>query len=113
MPTVPTAKIVKSINRLGAELDEDDMQQRRHQVPHQQDRQIGRAVIGAVVVEFLLADGAMVMHLEIAEQQRTGTAVRASAGASRASSRAGGGVPRPGPVSGCVCCGCLSHRVVL
>ena len=45
------------------------MQPRCQQVTDEQNGQIGRAVIGAVVVELLAADGAVVIHLKIAAQQ--------------------------------------------
>ena len=45
---------------------------------HDQDGQIGRAVIGALVVQRLAADGAAFADLEIAAQERAGPAGRAA-----------------------------------
>ncbi|KIN73221.1 hypothetical protein Z949_2407 [Sulfitobacter guttiformis KCTC 32187] len=43
------------------------MQQRRHQMTDDQNGYICGAVIGAVMMEFLLADGTMIVNLQIPE----------------------------------------------
>jgi hypothetical protein len=48
---------------LGSELYKDDVQQRRQDMANDEDGQIGRPVIGTVVVKVLAAVLAAVMHL--------------------------------------------------
>ena len=48
--------------RLGPELHEHDVQQRRHQVSDDKDRQIRRSVIRAMMVKLFPADRACIAH---------------------------------------------------
>lgn len=55
--------------RFGPPRDKHDMQQRRHQMPDQQDRKIGRSVISPRVRVVKLAHGAGVGQFQVAFQQ--------------------------------------------
>ncbi len=63
--------------RVGPEILERYQDQRRHDVPCNKDRQIGRPVIGALMVQFLAADRAGVADLEVSVEHRPRTAIRA------------------------------------
>src|SRR6056297_830372 len=82
------------------------MQQRCHKVPDDQDRQIGRAVIGARMTQILAADRACVAQLEIALEDRTAAAIGAFArkpfaqgGPKLAVGLVGGGIAHGGGLS--------------
>ena len=65
--------------RVGAEFHEHEKDRRRQNMPDDQDGQIGRTVIGALVIQRLVADRAIVAHLQIALQHRPRAASRAAA----------------------------------
>lgn len=52
--------------RIGFKLEERPQQQGCHHVSDNQDRQVGRAVIRAVMAHVFLANGAFVPHLQVA-----------------------------------------------
>jgi hypothetical protein len=60
------------------------MQQRDHHMAHDQDGQIGRAVIRAVVVKFLTAGGAVMLNRQIPFEQFATATARAIAAPSAA-----------------------------
>jgi hypothetical protein len=64
--------------RLGPPVGIDEEDERGEDVAHDQDGDIGRAIIGAVVVQFAAADRAAVAHSEIAAHHRALAAVRAA-----------------------------------
>lgn len=55
------------------------MQQRGQQVTNHQNGQVGRTIIGTVMVQFFAADRAGVAHLQIALQHRACAAIGALA----------------------------------
>ena len=61
--------------RLRVEPEEDEMQHRRHQVTHNEDCQVSRAVIRAVMREILAAHRAIVTYSQVALEQRSGPAI--------------------------------------
>ncbi len=63
------------------------MDDRRQQVAHDQDRQVGRAVIRAMMRQIFLADGAGVAHFQVALQHRSAAAIRTFAAKSLADRR--------------------------
>lgn len=65
--------------RFWSEPNKNDVQKRRHKVTNDQHRQIGRAVICAMVVILFAANRAMVGNLQVAFEQRAVPAVRAFA----------------------------------
>lgn len=52
--------------RVGTPVHKGDVQERREKVTDNEDRQIGRAVIGALMCQVLFADGAVVTDLQVA-----------------------------------------------
>jgi len=56
----------------------DDERQRHHDVTDQEEGEIGRRIIGAVVVELLAAMAAALGHLEIGGEERSRAAMRAA-----------------------------------
>ena len=60
---------------IGLKGREDHQKRRRHQVADDQDRQVGRPVIRAVVMQFFPTDGTVIAYLEIPLQQRTRSAI--------------------------------------